>query len=113
MTLKRGPGGPPRGGSRVPRIKIIIGSIISSLEPLRAAVRAAAQTFGHEPVIAEDFGAKSTYPQVAVGMQARVQISGQRWWFQMKTQPSPTAEIVPATTPGVVYAANERSGDSY
>src|SRR4051794_9705183 len=46
-------------------MKIFVSSLISGFEPLRAAARSAIQTLGHEPVMAEDFGAKPASPQVA------------------------------------------------
>lgn len=46
-------------------MKIFVSSLISGFEPLRAAARSAIQSLGHEPVMAEDFGAISASPQVA------------------------------------------------
>jgi hypothetical protein len=46
-------------------MKIFVSSLITGFEPLRAAARSAIQALGHEPVTAEDFGAKPASPQVA------------------------------------------------
>jgi len=46
-------------------MKIFISSLISGMELLRAAVRDAITQLGHEAVMAEDFGALPTTPQVA------------------------------------------------
>ena len=46
-------------------MKIFVSSLISGFEPLRTAARSAIQALGHEPVMAEDFGAKPASPQVA------------------------------------------------
>lgn len=46
-------------------MKIFVSSLISGFEPLRMAARSAIKALGHEPVMAEDFGAKSASPQVA------------------------------------------------
>lgn len=46
-------------------MKIFVSSLISGFEPLRAAARSAILALGHEPVMAEDFGAKPASPQVA------------------------------------------------
>jgi Domain of unknown function (DUF4062) len=49
-------------------VKVFISSLITGLEPVRAAASAAVKGLGYEPVMAEDFGARPTSPQVA-------------WWF--------------------------------
>ncbi|GBU15894.1 MAG: hypothetical protein COT28_12865 [Methylobacterium sp. CG08_land_8_20_14_0_20_71_15] len=46
-------------------VKVFISSLIAGLEPIRAAARAAVVGLGHEVVMAEDFGARPTSPQVA------------------------------------------------
>lgn len=46
-------------------MKIFVSSLISGFEPFRAAVKAAIQTLRHEPIMAEDFGARADSPQVA------------------------------------------------
>lgn len=46
-------------------MKVFISSLITGLEPIRAAARAAVVDLGHEVIMAEDFGAKPTSPQVA------------------------------------------------
>jgi hypothetical protein len=71
-------------------MKIFVSSLISGMEQLRAAVRAAIISLGHEPVMAEDFGARPQSPQVSCldalrGCDAVVLILGARYGF---TQPS-------------------------
>ncbi len=46
-------------------MKVFISSLISGFESYRAAARAAIVTLRHEPVQAEDFGAKAMTPQIA------------------------------------------------
>jgi hypothetical protein len=46
-------------------MKIFISSLISGFEPFRAAARAAVESLGHEPVMAEDFGSQPHSPQIA------------------------------------------------
>jgi hypothetical protein len=46
-------------------MKIFISSLISGFEPLRTAARAAVKSLGHQPVMAEDFGAQPSSPQIA------------------------------------------------
>ncbi len=46
-------------------MKIFVSSLISGFEPLRVAARNAIQSLGHEPVMAEDFGAQAKSPQLA------------------------------------------------
>lgn len=46
-------------------MKIFVSSLISGFEPLRSAARSAIKAIDHEPVMAEDFGAKPASPQVA------------------------------------------------
>lgn len=45
-------------------MKVFISSLISGFEPFRAAARAAVTTLRHEPVMAEDFAARPTSPQI-------------------------------------------------
>jgi hypothetical protein len=46
-------------------MKIFISSLITGMEPLRAAARTGVISLGHEPVMAEDFSARPQAPQVA------------------------------------------------
>lgn len=46
-------------------MKIFISSLISGMEPIRTAAKAAVLSLGHEPVMAEDFPSQATSPQVA------------------------------------------------
>lgn len=46
-------------------MKVFISSLIAGFEPFREAVRSAVTTLRHEPVMAEDFGARPSSPQVA------------------------------------------------
>ena len=46
-------------------MKVFISSLITGLEPIRAAARAAVKGLGYEPIMAEDFGARPTSPQIA------------------------------------------------
>jgi hypothetical protein len=46
-------------------MKVFISSLISGMEPIRAAAREAVETLRHEAVMAEDFGAKPSSPQIA------------------------------------------------
>lgn len=50
---------------RVLQMRIFISSLISGFEPFRNAARSAVRSLGHEPVVAEDFGAMAASPQVA------------------------------------------------
>jgi hypothetical protein len=45
-------------------MKVFISSLISGLEPFRAAARAAVTTLRHEPLMAEDFAARPASPQI-------------------------------------------------
>lgn len=45
-------------------MKVFISSLITGMEPLRSAAREAVEQLGHEPVMAEDFGAQPQSPQV-------------------------------------------------
>ena len=46
-------------------MKVFISSVISGMEPFRHAARDAVTTLRHQPVMAEDFGAQPSSPQVA------------------------------------------------
>src|SRR3977135_4124469 len=46
-------------------MKVFISSLITGMEPVRSAAREAVLQLGHEPIFAEDFGAKPQSPQVA------------------------------------------------
>ena len=46
-------------------MKIFISSLISGFTAERAAVKSAIESLGHEPVMAEDFGARASTPQIA------------------------------------------------
>jgi len=46
-------------------MKIFISSLVTGMEATRAAAREAVETLRHEPIMAEDFGALPSSPQVA------------------------------------------------
>ncbi len=46
-------------------MKVFISSLITGMEPIRAAARSAVTTLSHDPIMAEDFGALPHSPQVA------------------------------------------------
>jgi Domain of unknown function (DUF4062) len=46
-------------------MKIFVSSLITGMEPFRAAARGAIIQLGHEPVMAEDLGAQPASPQIA------------------------------------------------
>lgn len=46
-------------------MKVFVSSLISGFEPFRSAARAAISVLRHEPIMAEDFGATPTSPQLA------------------------------------------------
>ena len=46
-------------------MKIFVSSLIAGMEPIRSAARSAVTTLGHDPVMAEDFGALPHTPQIA------------------------------------------------
>ena len=79
-------------------MKVFISSLISGFEPFRAAAREAVQTLRHQPVMAEDFGAKPDSPQMAClgGLQSAdlvVLIMGGRYGYvQGSSGVSPTHE---------------------
>jgi hypothetical protein len=55
---------PNQGWELQTRMKVFVSSLISGMEPLRAATRDAITTLRHEPVMAEDFGASPNSPQI-------------------------------------------------
>jgi len=79
-------------------VKIFISSLITGLEPFREAARSAVKTLRHEPVMAEDFGALPTSPQIAClrGLRSAdlvVLILGARYGYaQGSSSVSPTHE---------------------
>ncbi len=46
-------------------MKIFVSSLITAMEAIRTAARSAITILGHEPVMAEDFGALPHTPQIA------------------------------------------------
>ena len=46
-------------------MKVFVSSLISGFEPFRLVAKAAIQMLRHEPIMAEDFGARADSPQVA------------------------------------------------
>lgn len=46
-------------------MKVFVSSLIRGFEPFREAARSAVTTLRHEPVMAEDFGAQPSSPQIA------------------------------------------------
>lgn len=46
-------------------MKVFVSSLISGMEEERAAAKRAIEVLGHEPVMAEEFGARASSPQVA------------------------------------------------
>lgn len=78
-------------------MKIFVSSLISGMESLRAAARAAILSLGHEPIMAEDFGARPQSPQVACldalrGCDAVVLIFGARYGAKQPSGLSATHE---------------------
>lgn len=78
-------------------MKIFISSLISGLEPVRAAARAAVTTLRHEPIMAEDFGARPTSPQITCLQGVRsadlvLLILGERYGSVQPSGVSPTHE---------------------
>ncbi len=55
-------------------MKIFISSLIAGFAPFRDAARQAVLELSHEPVMAEDFGARPTSPQVACLDGLRIQV---------------------------------------
>ena len=65
-------------------MRIFLSSLISGMEDRRTAVARAVRALGHEPVMAEDFGAQPVSPQIACLQGAResaavVLILGERY----------------------------------
>lgn len=79
-------------------MKIFISSLIGGFEEFRAAARSAIVALRHEPVVAEDFGARASSPQIAClqGLRSAdlvVLILGGRYGFvQGSSGVSPTHE---------------------
>lgn len=79
-------------------MRVFISSLIGGFEELRAAARSAIVALRHEPVVAEDFGARAASPQVACLQGVRsadlvVLILGSRYGFvQGASGVSPTHE---------------------
>ena len=79
-------------------MRIFISSLIGGFEPFRAAARSAIVALRHEPVVAEDFGAQPSSPQIACLQGVRssdlvVLILGSRYGFvQGSSDVSPTHE---------------------
>lgn len=79
-------------------MKVFISSLIGGFEEFREAAREAIVTLRHEPVIAEDFGARPSSPQIACMQGVRsadlvVLILGTRYGFvQGSSGVSPTHE---------------------
>src|SRR6185295_20078467 len=63
LWRRRAEGHRPRWYSAV--MRVFVSSLISGMEPLRRAARDAISTLGHQPVMAEDFAARVSSPQVA------------------------------------------------
>jgi len=78
-------------------MRVFISSLITGMEEIRAAARSAVTTLGHEPVMAEDFGALPHSPQVACldGVRrsgATVLILGSRYRAKQASRLSATHE---------------------
>jgi len=79
-------------------MKVFISSLIGGFEEFRAAARSAIVALRHEPVVAEDFGARASSPQIACLQGVRsadlvVLILGGRYGFvQGSSGVSPTHE---------------------
>jgi hypothetical protein len=78
-------------------MKIFISSLISGFEPARAAARAAVTTLRHEPIMAEDFGARPTSPQITCLQGVRsadvvLLLLGERYGSVQPSGVSPTHE---------------------
>jgi len=57
-------------------MKIFISSLIGGFEEFRSAARSAIVALRHEPIMAEDFGAKPTSPQIPASKEFAPPI----WW---------------------------------
>ena len=79
-------------------MKVFISSLITGFEPFREAARSAIRTLRHEPVVAEEFGARPHSPQIACLQGIRsadivVLILGERYGYvQGSSGVSPTHE---------------------
>ena len=78
-------------------MKIFISSLITGMEPYRAAAKAAVESLGFEAVMAEDFGAQPTTPQIAClnglrSSDAVVLVLGERYGVPQASGLSPTHE---------------------
>jgi hypothetical protein len=78
-------------------MKIFISSLISGFELVRAAARAAVTTLRHEPIVAEDFGARPTSPQITCLQGVRsadlvLLLLGERYGSVQPSGVSPTHE---------------------
>ena len=78
-------------------MRIFISSVIQGMEEFREATAAAIRTLGHEPVMAEDFGASSSSPQVVCleGVRqadALVLLLGERYGYAQPSGLSATHE---------------------
>lgn len=76
---------------------VFVSSLITGMEPLRAAARAGVEALGHRPVMAEDFAARPDSPQVAClegvrGADAVVLILGARYGAKQASGLSATHE---------------------
>jgi len=80
-------------------MKVFISSLISGFEGERAAVKRAIEVFGHQAIMAEDFGARASSPQVACldGLRAAdlvILILGSRYGVKQGSGVSATHEEV-------------------
>lgn len=78
-------------------MKVFVSSLITGMESIRASARAAATALGHEPVMAEDFGALPHSPQIACldGVRqsaAAILILGARYGAKQRSGLSATHE---------------------
>lgn len=79
-------------------VKVFISSLISGFQPFRSAAKAAIETLRHQPVMAEDIGARPDSPQIACLQGVResdlvVLILGERYGVVQGTSGlSPTHE---------------------
>jgi hypothetical protein len=78
-------------------MKIFVSSLISGFEPFRAAARTAVTTLRHEPIMAEDFGARTASPQITCLQGVRsadlvLLILGERYGSVQTSGVSPTHE---------------------
>ncbi len=78
-------------------MKVFVSSLIAGMEPIRLAAREAITTLRHAPVMAEDFGAQLSSPQIACltglrGADVVVLILGDRYGAQLPSGLSATHE---------------------